>query len=658
MDSLQPVEPDDGIKITHENLPPFVSADVKTCSESVARVKTYPGAIGLVELVQNAAQVFEPVPDGSSLTGSDFQQRHRAKTRCSPMDIIEGSGYGGNSRLLARPHMRTGVNHKTHNVQRFTAPEFVLEPQPGAFQGLGLDRAQIDEVGSMGHNGIHACTGGGRFVVLDVRCAQRPGFPLIGVLDEHLHRGASDFRGSFECRVHAACDGAVCSKERVWVHTFKIRTRGIRMKNEKHVAPRPRGSQKPVGKPRRTAGRRHGRTEVARMKRKAPKLVVGLMSGTSLDGIDAALLRVWGEGTATRFEQLAYLEQPFPPMVRSMLLRNSHPESSRVDELTRLNMMLAHLYADAVRAVARKAGVPMRRIDLIGSHGQTVHHLPRAVRIAGKEIRATLQIGDPSALATLTGIPTVGNFRTADMAAGGQGAPLVPYFDWLVFSSESLNRILLNIGGIANITALPAGCDANGVLAFDTGPGNMVVDGLMKHFYGRRYDRDGRVASRGTVIPDLLAWLSKHPYLRMNPPKSTGRELFGREFVGSILRKTRGKPPADIIHTAALFTPLAVYDAYTRFVKKRMHVNEIIVSGGGARNRFFLESLRELFGGVRVETAGEEGMNADAKEAICFAVLANETLAGRPANMPRVTGASRPVVLGCINDPGIRRTKR
>ena len=384
------------------------------------------------------------------------------------------------------------------------------------------------------------------------------------------------------------------------------------------------------------------------------KVIAGLMSGTSLDGIDAVLLRVWGSGAATRFEQLAYLERAFPPKIRVLLLLNSMPDTSRVDDLARLNMLLAHLYADAVHAVARKAGVAMRHIDLIGSHGQTVHHLPRPVRMAGTLVRATLQIGDPSALATLTGIPTVGNFRIADMAAGGEGAPLVPYFDWLMFRSRTLNRILLNIGGIANITALPKGCAVKDVLAFDTGPGNMVVDGLMKHFYGRRFDRDGMVASQGTVIPALLAMLSRHPYLRRKPPKSTGRELFGEDFLKLILRHARGKVPADIVHTAALLTPLAVYDACTRFVKSRMKVDEIIVSGGGARNKFFLESLRELFGGVRVVTAQEMGMNADAKEAICFAVLANETLAGNPANLPAVTGASRPVVLGTVSFPAGR----
>ena len=410
------------------------------------------------------------------------------------------------------------------------------------------------------------------------------------------------------------------------------------------------------GKPSRKDAGIPERGRKSRIQRTTTKLVVGLMSGTSLDGIDAVLVQIKGSGPATRFEQLGYLERPFPPAVRAMILRNSIPETSRVDELTRLNMLLAHLYADAVRAVARRAGVAMHRIDLIGSHGQTVHHLPRAVTIAGKRIRATLQIGDPSALATLTGIPTVGNFRIADMAAGGEGAPLVPYVDWLVFRSRRANRILLNIGGIANITALPRNCTPRDVIAFDTGPGNMIVDGLMKRFYGRRFDRDGQVAMRGALIPKLLKTLAHHAFLRQRPPKSTGREMFGESCLDEILRSGRGNAPADIVHTAALFTLLAVFDGYERYVKKHMRVDELVVSGGGARNRFFLEGLRELFVGVRVVTAQEMGMNADAKEAICFAILANETCAGRPANLPSVTGASRPVVLGSITDPApVRR---
>jgi anhydro-N-acetylmuramic acid kinase len=381
------------------------------------------------------------------------------------------------------------------------------------------------------------------------------------------------------------------------------------------------------------------------------KLVAGLMSGTSLDGIDAVLLRVRGSGSSTRFEQLACVEHPFPRGLRTMLLRNSAPETSRVDEIARLNMLLPQLYAGAVRAVARKARIPINTIALIGSHGQTIHHLPRPVKMFGKTVRATLQIGDPSALATLTGIPTVGNFRVADMAAGGEGAPLVPYFDWLVFRSRTRGRMLLNIGGIANVTVVPKNCKASDVAAFDTGPGNMLVDGLMQRLYQRRFDRGGATARRGTVLPELLQFLAGHPYFRRKPPKSTGREMFGELLIEEILTRAKGERAEDVIHTAALLTPLAVFDAFERFIRRRSPVDEIIVSGGGARNLFFLEGLRELFGGIALGTADDYGISSDAKEAICFAILANETIAGNPANLPRVTGARRPVVLGAVCRP-------
>ena len=388
-----------------------------------------------------------------------------------------------------------------------------------------------------------------------------------------------------------------------------------------------------------------------RITRKRERLVVGLMSGTSVDGIDAVLLRVREAGPATRFEQLAYVERPFPAAVRAMILRNSLPATARIDEVTRLNMLLAHLYADAVKAVARRARVAMDRIDLIGCHGQTVHHLPGRHRIAGKDVRATLQLGDVSALATLTGITTVGNFRTADMAVGGQGAPLVPYFDWLMFRSAERPRILVNIGGIANITVLPAGCAASDVVAFDTGPGNMIVDGLMKRLYGRRYDRGGKTAASGKPVAGLLRWLLAHPYLRVRPPKSTGREVYDERFLSELLQRAKGAAHADIIHTAALYTPLAIHDAYRRFVQGTMTVDEIIVSGGGAKNAFFMDALNGLFCDARVSTADAVGMSGDAKEAICFAILANETVHGNAANLPRVTGARRPVVLGVVARP-------
>lgn len=383
------------------------------------------------------------------------------------------------------------------------------------------------------------------------------------------------------------------------------------------------------------------------------QLIVGLMSGTSLDGIDAVLVNVTGSGTATKFRQIAYVEQRFPRGVRELILKNSVPASSRVDEIARLNMLLAHLYADAVRKVARCGRKPLSRIALIGSHGQTIHHLPKPERMFGKTIRATLQIGDPSAIATLTGIPTVGNFRIADMAVGGEGAPLVPYFDWLVFRSRTMNRLLLNIGGIGNITFLPRGCTARDVIAFDTGPGNMLVDGLVRHFSGKSYDVNGAIARSGNNIPRLEQMLRKHPFLRRRPPKSTGREEFGEEMLHRILRIGKGASTEDIIHTVAAFTPFAVHDGCRRFLSPSRRIDEVIVSGGGAKNRFFMEQLAGLFSTAKVLSVDDLGLSSDAKEALCFAILANETMHAHCANIPRVTGAKKPVVLGVVSTPTV-----
>ena len=385
---------------------------------------------------------------------------------------------------------------------------------------------------------------------------------------------------------------------------------------------------------------------------KTTNLVVGLMSGTSVDGIDAVLLRIRDSGPATRFTQLARTRTRFPRGVRRLILKNSHPGTSRVDEIARLNMLLAELYADAVRTVARAGKKRLNDLDLIGSHGQTVQHLPRPTAMFGRKIRATLQVGDPSALAALTGVTTVGDFRVADMALGGQGAPLVPYFDWLVFRSKTRNRLLLNIGGIANVTVLPKNAQPEDVFAFDTGPGNMVVDSLMHEFYGKPFDEQGRTASRGDVSLELFSTLIRHPYLKARPPKSTGREEFGREFVGTLLKRARGYAREDIVATASQFTAFAVFEGYKRFVLKTMVADEIIVSGGGARNAYFIDELRRYFDGAAVRPVEQFGIPADAKEAICFAVLANETMAGRPTNLPRVTGARKRTVLGKICVPG------
>ncbi len=393
------------------------------------------------------------------------------------------------------------------------------------------------------------------------------------------------------------------------------------------------------------------RTALERLRRKKVLRVVGLMSGTSVDGIDAVLVEVRGRGMNLRYTQKEFVTVPFPPRLRDMVLQNSVAGTSRVDDIARLNFLLAQFYAGAVRIVARRAEGGLRGIDLIGSHGQTIQHVPAPKRLFGHTIRATLQIGDPSALAKLTGIPTVGDFRVADMAMGGEGAPLVPFFDFVTFRSRWKSRALLNIGGIANITILPKGCRIDQVVAFDTGPGNMVIDALMKRFFGRPYDRDGAHAARGTACNALLRELLAHPFIRRRPPKSTGREMFGKDFVDTMIRRGRRsgcRKSLDLVRTATELTTRSIYENYRRFTAPRSKVDELIVSGGGAHNRVMMEHLKNLFAPALVVRADEIGLSADAKEAVCFALLAVATIRGVPGNLPRVTGAKKAVVLGKV----------
>ncbi|HEY4612148.1 MAG TPA: anhydro-N-acetylmuramic acid kinase [Bacteroidota bacterium] len=388
--------------------------------------------------------------------------------------------------------------------------------------------------------------------------------------------------------------------------------------------------------------------KLSRLQHKNTRLVAGLMSGTSVDGIDAALVRIAGSGTSTLLKLLAFETYPFPKGFREFVLKNSLPGAGSVDLIARLNILYAHFFADAVKAIARKAHVPLTKIDLIGSHGQTVHHLPQPHRMFGKTVRASLQIGDPSTIAQLTGITTVGDFRTADMAAGGQGAPLAPYFDFIVCRSKTKNRILLNLGGIANFTVLPKNCSERDVVAFDTGPANMVIDALMMKFYGKQYDAGGAVALRGTVLSSLLAWMMTHPFFKRRPPKSTGREEFGAQFMNKLLKRAKGMNKSDIVATATEFTAYSVYDQCRRFVSRHMKVDELLVSGGGVYNKAIMKRLRQLFAPARVTPIEEIGVSSDAKEAMIFALLANETIAENPSNIPSVTGARKPAVLGKI----------
>jgi len=384
-----------------------------------------------------------------------------------------------------------------------------------------------------------------------------------------------------------------------------------------------------------------------RLRHKRTLRVIGLMSGTSADGVDAAMADVPASGRGVRL--LAFRTVPYPPRVRRMVLDLSGPGGGTVDALCHANAVLGERFAEAAVRLAEEAAIPLGQVDLIGSHGQTVCHLPRGRRAGGRVIRSTLQIGEPCVIAERTGVTTVADFRPRDMAAGGQGAPLVPYADFLLFGHRRLSRVVCNIGGIANITYLPAGGGPDAILAFDTGPGNMVMDALVQRMTaGRRaFDRGGRRARAGRVHDGLLAELLRHPFLRRRPPKSTGREEFGEAFAEGLLARgaALGLDGNDLVATAAAFTARAIARACRRLPGR---VDETILCGGGARNPALTEPLGRALAPAPVRPMDELGLDADAKEAVSFALLAAATIRGQTSNVPSATGAARPVVLGKI----------
>lgn len=379
---------------------------------------------------------------------------------------------------------------------------------------------------------------------------------------------------------------------------------------------------------------------------KPSRLVVGLMSGTSADGIDAVLTRISGFGTSTKVEQLGFYFQPFDDATRQAILDICGGESGGTREVCLLGTHLGRLYADAVRQLLKETST--EAIDLIGCHGQTVYHIPEDTPYLGTTIRGTLQIGDPSYLAEEFGCPVVSDFRIRDMAAGGLGAPLVPYTEFLLYRSETEDVALQNIGGIGNVTLLPAGCKLEEVTAFDTGPGNMVMDALvMKITDGKMgYDDGGRLAASGAVIPELLAYMLDDPYLTRKPPKTTGREYYGREYVEKILA-FGDYPLVDVLTTATAFTAQSIALSLRRFAPRLPA--RLVVGGGGSRNPTLLRFLQEALPEVTVQIQEDLGLDSDAKEAVAFALLANEALFGICNNAPSATGAKHGVVMGRIN---------
>ena len=385
--------------------------------------------------------------------------------------------------------------------------------------------------------------------------------------------------------------------------------------------------------------------------------VLGMMSGTSADGIDAALVRISGAPPGLSAQLEGHFHVPFPPYLRERILRLANGAATTTAEISELNFLLGEELGRAAIAACKKWRVPLREVSLIGSHGQTVFHMGAAAHFQGKVRRAsTLQLGDISLLAQRTGIPTVGDFRPADMAAGGQGAPLIPFADYLLYGDSLRGRVALNIGGIANVTVIPAHAQPRDVFAFDTGPGNMIVDALVEWTtHGRaEFDRDARIALSGRTISELLVRLMREPYLREKPPKSTGREQFGLAFAQGLVAwgKRHHAGPADLVRTATIFTSMSIADAFRRFILPRAHVEELIVAGGGAQNPLMMAQLAASLPGIEVVPASRFGVPPEAKEAFGFALLAYETYHGRPGNLPSATGAKHPVVLGKIAHAG------
>ncbi len=393
-------------------------------------------------------------------------------------------------------------------------------------------------------------------------------------------------------------------------------------------------------------------------------LVAGLMSGTSADGIDVALTEINGLGWKTGVRVVAFHSIPYPPLVRRKVLEVAAGTAIPAGEISQLNFLLGTLFAEACQQACRRSRIAVKRVKLIGSHGQTIYHHNRTSSFCGFATRSTLQIADIAVIAEQTGVITIGDFRTADIAAGGQGAPLVPFFDYLFYRHPRRGRILLNIGGIANLTAIPAGGSPDEVIAFDTGPGNMILDALASSATGGKqsYDAEGKLARAGNISAGLLNRLMRQPYFREKPPKTAGREQFGREFLKKYFLDPN--PPlaiSDALATATAFTAETIARGIKDFVLTKFPVAECLVSGGGVKNTFLMEALSErlnrseqrsrLRAPIRVIPADSAGIPSDAKEAVAFAVLAYQTFHQRPSNLCAATGAHHPAILGKIAYP-------
>lgn len=390
---------------------------------------------------------------------------------------------------------------------------------------------------------------------------------------------------------------------------------------------------------------------------KEVRRVVGMMSGTSVDGVDAALVEISGTDSEPKVKLLAFENKPYPPQVREKIFSLFTPANATVDKVGYMNFLLGEIYAKSALSVIEKAGMKPEEIDVIGSHGQTIWHAPIPESPDGIPVAYTVQIGEGSVIAERTGILTVSDFRVADMAAGGQGAPLVPFSEYLLYRREKETILLQNIGGIGNMTVMPAGAKPRDVFAFDTGPGNMIIDAVISAVTGgeKTYDAGGETAAKGKVCNALLDILKEEPYYRQPLPKTTGREHFGVQYTEKILSwwKENPIPVEDLLATVTDLTAYSIADAYERYVLPKYRASEIIVGGGGSYNATLLRFMKERFAphGVAVRTQEDLGLSSDAKEAVAFALMADCCMRGKANTLPSVTGAEHPAVMGKISQP-------
>lgn len=368
---------------------------------------------------------------------------------------------------------------------------------------------------------------------------------------------------------------------------------------------------------------------------------IGLMSGTSLDGIDAALVEISGKDETTTVKLIDFLTAPFNNQTRNRIREALSLDRSDVEKICSLNIELGEKFAQAALDVCEKAGIALEELDFIGSHGQTLFHIPFARE---PFYASTLQIGDPAVICEWTKTTVVSNFRERDMAVGGQGAPIVPYSEYVLYQKPNTTRLLQNIGGIGNVTVIPKSGKISEIVAFDTGPGNVIMNELCLHFFDQEYDKDGAYASQGNVSQALLKELMAHPYIQKTYPKTTGREDFGKQFTTILLEKW-SLSPMDFIATATMFTAASIAQAVQPFIEGQ---TELIIGGGGSYNKTLIEMIQTELPDVHVMIQEDIGFSSEAKEAIAMAVLANQTLQHSSGNVPNATGAKKSVPLGSI----------